>query len=311
MITQPMLATQAKSRDKLRFPVLATPKLDGIRCLKIRGAAMSRSFKPIRNPYIREQLERLCPDGLDGELMVVGERKLISFEEEGLAPAPETPFGLTSGTVMRMRDGIEGKVNFQYWVFDYVRDEQIETRYAERMRQLADLRLPSFCVKVLPVLCHDLAELDAFEEKCVQDGYEGAMIRDPNGPYKCGRSTEREGWLLKIKRFVDGEAQIVGFDELQHNENAATENAFGRTERKGGQAGLVAGGTLGALRVRDVKTGVEFGVGSGFDAALRAKIWADRSSYFGVIIVYKCQPYGVKDKPRFPIFKGFRHPDDM
>jgi DNA ligase-1 len=231
---------------------------------------------------------------LDGELMVKG-----------------AAFGQTSGTVMRMKDEGTGPVDFQYWVFDYVRGEETATRYDERMRQLEDLPLPSFCVKVLPVLCRNQAELDAFEEKCVQEGYEGAMIRTPDSPYKCGRSTEREGWLLKIKRFVDAEAEIIGFDELQHNENAATENAFGRTERKGGQAGLVAGGTLGALRVRDVKTGVEFGVGSGFDAATRAEIWAHQAEYLGKLIVYKCQPYGVKDKPRFPIFKGFRHPDDM
>ncbi len=294
MITQPMLASQCKDMKKLRFPLLATPKLDGIRCLKIRGDAVSRNFKPIRNPYIREGLRAYCPDGLDGELMVKG----AAFNE-------------TSGTVMRMNGEGTDQCDFEYWVFDYVADERTETRYAERMRQLADLRLPPFCKKVLPVICHTLEELEAFEEQCVRDGYEGAMVRDPNGPYKCGRSTEREGMLLKIKRFADDEAEVIGFEEKMHNGNPATENAFGRTERKGGQAGLVPAGTLGSLRVRDLKTGVEFNVGSGLNDAQRADIWAHQDSYRGRVVKYRHQPSGKKELPRFPTFLGFRHPDDM
>ena len=46
-ITKPMLAGKCERPDALNFPVLATPKLDGIRCLKIGGRALTRSFKPI------------------------------------------------------------------------------------------------------------------------------------------------------------------------------------------------------------------------------------------------------------------------
>ena len=65
-------------------------------------------------------------------------------------------------------------------------------------------------VRVVPqVLVHNEEELRAFEEKCLAEGYEGAMVRSLEGPYKCGRSTVKEGYLLKVKRFEDGEAEIL------------------------------------------------------------------------------------------------------
>ena len=77
MITKPMLAGKCTDLDKLQYPVLATPKLDGIRCLIIQGEdgrphAVSRKFKPIPNHHIRKWLEGNCPVGFDGELMLRG-----------------------------------------------------------------------------------------------------------------------------------------------------------------------------------------------------------------------------------------------
>ena len=56
-ITKPMLAGKCERPDALSFPVLATPKLDGIRCLKIKGRALTRSFKPVSNRFTREWIE--------------------------------------------------------------------------------------------------------------------------------------------------------------------------------------------------------------------------------------------------------------
>jgi DNA ligase-1 len=39
---KPMLATKCENPAALKFPVLATPKLDGIRCLKLGGKALTR-----------------------------------------------------------------------------------------------------------------------------------------------------------------------------------------------------------------------------------------------------------------------------
>lgn len=79
---------------------------------------------------------------------------------------------------------------------------------------------------MLPVEIGSAAELAAYKEKCLSEGYEGVMVRDPAGPYKCGRSTVREGWLLKIKRFEDGEAEVLETYEGMSNYNEAGVDAL-------------------------------------------------------------------------------------
>ena len=238
-ITKPMLATKCECPAALRFPVLATPKLDGIRCLKLGGKALTRSFKPISNRFAREWIEANLPDGLDGELMLRGG----TFNET------------TSAIGAR-----DGRPDFVFHVFDYVTDS-IATPYRERMKALAALPESDRIVKVLPVEIRNAAELAAYEEECIAAGYEGVMVRTPNSPYKCGRSTEREGWLLKIKRFEDDEAVVLTSYEGMTNQNAAELDAFGRTKRSLAQAGMVGRNELGGFVVRHLKTGVEFRLG--------------------------------------------------
>jgi DNA ligase-1 len=69
--------------------------------------------------------------------------------------------------------------------------------------------------------------------------------------------------------------------------------------------------TLGALKVKDLKTGVEFNVGTGFTMAERALIWRIRDTLVGKVVSYEFLPVGVKDKPRHPAFLGFRIKEDI
>ena len=290
MITKPMLASGIEDTDKIVYPVLCTPKLDGIRCLMRGGKTFSRNFKPIPNKYIRELLEGyIVNDGLDGELVLQDEA-----------------FNKVSSAVMKR----DGHPDFRYIVFDYVMGD-LDMPYYERMKFLSGLRLPAWCEVLLPVKAENKEELKALETKFVDEGYEGIMLRSMNGPYKCGRSTVREGYLLKWKRFADSEAEILGFEERMHNNNVAKKDELGRTKRSSHKANMVGTNTLGKLVVRDIKTGVEFGIGTGYDDATRLKIWNHQGTHIGQIVKYKYQPCGTKDLPRFPVFLGFRHKNDM
>lgn len=281
-----MLAATAKSYEDLRFPLLCTPKLDGIRCVKVFGNALSRSFKPIPNDYIRSSIERCLPDGVDGELMTPGD------------------YNDTQSAVMS-RDGTP---DFYFAIFDrYIP----RVDYWDRVQLLDELpRLP-WMQLVLPTLCDDLPAFQAFEAQCLEQGYEGVMGRSARGPYKFGRSSLSEHWLVKWKRFHDSEAVVLGYREGRTNLNPQVPNAFGYAKRPGGGALVVPRGTFGGFDVRDVHTGVEFHVGSGFADALRAEIWKDPASYVGRVVKYRCQLAGAKDRPRFPRFVGFRHVDDV
>lgn len=290
MITKPMLASNCGDSAALKYPLLATPKLDGFRCLKIEGRALTRAFKPVPNRYVREWIEANVPDGCDGELMVKG----ATFSESASALASR-----------------EGEPDFEFHVFDHVMNGQLSEPYSDRMKRLFYMALPKFCVKVLPAQVDNSAELAGFEARCLMEGYEGVMVRTPRSPYKCGRSTEREGYLLKIKRFEDDEAEVLEAVELMRNGNPATTNAIGATQRSSAKAGLTSAGMMGALRCRRLSDGCEFSIGTGFTDAVRMELWSLRGSLPGRVVKFRHQPSGAKDAPRFPAFVAFREAWDM
>jgi DNA ligase-1 len=286
-----MLAGKCTDVRKLTYPVLATPKLDGIRCLVVEGRAVSRKFKPIPNTHIRKKIQALGIEGLDGEIMIEGRN-----------------FNELSGDVRRE----DGTPNFTYAVFDHVNDfAGLKEPYAHRMVRLTRMDLPEWCQKIIPQQFGEPEALSDYEKECLEQGFEGVMIRSPNGPYKCGRSTENEGYLLKLKRFEDEEATVVDYEEEMENQNVATKDAFGRTERSSHKENLVGKGTLGKLVCKSTYWPQEFGIGTGFDAALRSKLWANRPSLIGKIVKFKYQPTVGADRPRFPVFLGFRDEWDM
>lgn len=293
MITRPMLAVAVEDLTKLKFPVLASPKLDGIRALKINGRLVSRTFKPIPNEFIRTVIEHSLPNGVDGELLVGS-----SFHES------------SSGVMSK-----EGQPNFRFEIFDYIPGD-LKRVFSKRYQDLNDMiQASSFGGKHFHVVEHKLIscvdDLVRYEELAVSQGYEGVMLRSMDGPYKCGRSTMKEGYLLKMKRFEDSEAVILGYEEQLHNTNEARYDAFGKTERSTAKSGMVPKGVLGTLIVRDISSGIEFKIGTGFDDSLRASLWKDRSSLPGKLVKYKYQPSGIKEAPRFPTFIGIRFIDDL
>ena len=141
-------------------------------------------------------------------------------------------------------------------------------------------------------------------------GYEGVMLRKPDGKYKFGRSTAREFILMKLKRFSDAEYKVIGFQERMHNANEATINELGHTERSAHMENMVPRGDLGAL-VLEMSDGQIFNCGTGFDDKSRKEIWQNRDKYVGRWAKIKSFLIGVKDLPRFPVFISFRDEDDM
>ena len=245
------------------------------------------------NRFAREWIEANCPDGVDGELML----RHGTFSETASAIGRE-----------------DGQPDFVFFVFDYVGQILCQS-YEQRMVGLFEVNLPDRCRKVLPILCNTIEQLEEFEALCIAQGYEGVMVRDPHGPYKCGRSTEKEGYLLKIKRFEDDEAVIVDFYEGMTNLNEATKDAFGHTKRSSAQGGKVGRGELGGFVVRDLVKAIEFRVGYNplRGGISRADLWRarDNGNLVGRVITYRHQPSGAKDAPRFPQFVAFREKWDQ
>nr|DAV24820.1 MAG TPA: adenylation DNA ligase-like protein [Caudoviricetes sp.] len=286
---KPMLAGKA-DLDNIKFPVMASPKLDGVRVIVYDGVVYSRNFKRIPNDYVQALFGREECDGFDGEL-IVGD------------VTSDTVFQATTSGVMTGA----GKPDVTLHVFDYT---GIIHHFSSRHSELKKRAHKQKHVKVVPhVWIENIEELTAYEEECVAQGYEGIMIRDPKGKYKHGRSTTKEGGLLKIKRFEDDEAVVIGCEELMTNLNEQELDNLGHKVRSSKKEGLVPAGKLGALIVKH-KTFGEFKIGSGFTEDTRIKLWRERDELKGRLVKFKYQPSGVKDKPRFPVFLGFRNKID-
>lgn len=296
---KPLLAVQAEL-DKIDFSkgLVASPKLDGIRCIIINSVAMSRSLKPIPNKHIQYLLGRPELNGLDGEI-IFGE------------PTSPSCYRDTNSACM----SIEGEPAITFYVFDHI--GQPEAEYCRRLiaTQETALRDTLGCVKVLPqVGVNDLDELKVLELAWLDEGYEGLMLRTlqgDNSRYKFGRATAKSQTLLKVKRMTSDEAVILDVIELQHNLNEAVTNELGYTERSSRQANKVAGGTMGALLVRCLRTSVEFQLGTGFTVEERLWFWGNSETVKGRIVTFDHFSVGRKDLPRHPSYKGFRAKEDM
>jgi len=287
---KPMLAGKFDPKF-INFPVLASPKLDGVRGLIINGKLVSRTLKEIPNENTQAMFSgRPLLEGLDGEL--------ISGD-----PTAKDCYRTTNGNVMR-RDGAPAVT---FYVFDSFTKGGT---FIQRLREIqqAGLQVP---VKVLEHrLISNMEELTAYEAEVLEQGYEGLILRDPYGAYKHGRSTTREGGMIKVKRFEDSEAEIVGMQELMHNGNEAKKDNHGRTERSSHMENLVPLGTMGALEVRDIHTGQKFNIGTGFSDADRKHYWSIRHT-LGQVVKYKHFPVGAKDLPRHPVYLGVRDRIDI
>lgn len=293
---KPMLAGKAPADlSKLRYPVFVSPKLDGVRCVVLNGKALTRSLKPIPNKHIRGTIEALGSllDGLDGEIT--------------LADATR-PFHEVSSAVMAR----EGEPDFRFWVFDdfTLPCMSFEDRHSAARR--ACVHAPEWVGLVPHSTAFAMEDIERYEARYLAQGYEGAMIRDPEASYKCGRSTAREGSLLKLKRFEDGEAVVIGFEEQQQNTNEATRDELGRTKRSSAKAGKRGKNTLGKLLVRGINgkfKDVDFAIGTGFTDTQRRSLWGTHLN--GQLVKYRYQAYGSKDAPRLPVFVGFRDKSDL
>jgi DNA ligase-1 len=295
LIEKPILAANLRSLEDLNFSFgyyLATPKIDGIRALipNKKLGLVSRTFKSIPNEFIRSCLSCL-PVGTDGEICI------------------DNNFKETTSKVMTIT---KNKCEFIYYWFDWVTD--LLDTYEERIQKLQNLNIDFKYVKLLvPIKVFSIDDIVKFENKCLNNGYEGIILRSPNGLYKFGRSTLTEEYLLKFKRFEDSEAKVIGFVEKVKNQNIMQKDNFGYTYtmRSSKKSGKIKANTLGSLLVEDLKSKVQFNVGSGFNMQVRNDIWDNQNKYINKIIKYKFTNIGMDQKPRFPVFIGFRNMNDM
>jgi DNA ligase-1 len=251
------------------------PKLDGIRCFSIvEGEEVNmfaRSGKLITNfeSTLAPELKKLGDGCYDGELM--GE-DFISLMRQAYRKDDVD----TSQTYLAL---------FDYLPLAEWNSRKSRMTCAARYEELLDrMALKEVNLDLLqPIerfeVYRDYESIKAIHDEFVSDGYEGAMIKDLNAPYKFGR-----GWeVMKFKAFHDVDLPIQGFEE-------------GTGKHRG---------KLGAIVVEYKGTKVK--VGSGFSDELREQIWRDQTGFISRVVEIRYQEVTPDGSLRFPTFVCFRN----
>jgi len=192
-ITLPMLAMDYHKRGhNINYPCYIQPKLNGVRCLVIRKDG---EFKfQSRNGKIYTTLEHLVPvlseammtdDIFDGEVYFHG----WTFQR----------------IVSAVKKTNEYTPQLELWVYDR---GIAQVPFIERLQHLETKILPGTQVQLLKATEIDnAAQIKPYHDKYVQEGYEGAIIRNVDGLYIF---KDRCKDLQKYKEFIDEEFKIIG-----------------------------------------------------------------------------------------------------
>ena len=298
IIPRPMLACaiQESQFPTLRFPFLASPKIDGYRAINYlpegspTSIALARSGKRHPCHAIQDAFAKLPSYAFDGELTVPG----LDFN--------------TAGGLLRRTD-YSGP--FQFSIFDIADGPLANLPFANRLEVLKGLSvdLPPWAKVLRQEWIENIEQLLAFEQECLDLGYEGICLRLPSAPYKHNRGTLRDQTLLKLKRFASAEARVLSVEPRYENQNPQEFTPLGYTERSTNAENLVPTNVLGTLHVEGINgqyAGVRFSIGTFLGLSDWDKIQLLKNPPIGQVCSYKFFLHDAKDAPRHPVFLGFR-----
>lgn len=255
----PMLAHDLTKRKKpLEFPVWAQPKIDGMRMLWSKdkgfwtrgGKAMIEAV----TAHIRVPAEDLGDLVLDGELVL------------------PTPYSFQDTMSAAKRFNKETSPQLMYNIFDFYLPQNMDVPAYARMPFVSELGFDG-ATGVVSVLIQSMEELTAFHGCCIEMGYEGTIVRTPDGQYEIGRRSHN---LLKYKNFDETDFHIIDV-----------------IDGKGKEEG-VASFVLTTPNLQTFKSSINMSLEE------RKKIFDNREAYIRRTAKVKHQGYSDDGVPRFP-----------
>lgn len=289
--------------DKLPWPLVASPKYDGIRALPKDGSVKSRTFKDLPSWQVQELFSPY--QNLDGEIMVG-------------SPTDFDVYNRTQSHVMSFDKPAESINMFAFdWTDERAANIPFKERSEETKRMVHAFQTKDIEKGLKPNLIYvpheiipDYPTLVLYENAIVSQGFEGIMMRGLNGRYKHGRATYNEGIIYKLKRFQEDEGQVVDFVEAMINDNPEEVDELGYIKRSTHQENMIPAGRVGKFIVRFQGQDINVAPGN-FTHAELIHIWNNRSKYLGRWLKFRHFAHGVKDLPRHPRAMGWRDPMDM
>ena len=317
---RPMLAcNQNVNLENIKYPKLASTKLDGIRCLFHPQLGMvTRSLKQIPNKQLQKKFRFMVTLAeaenriYDGEIYahdrtfqeITRACMTKDFSDEktikkliGIA-ADERCINVTHYTAKLVDD-------MEFHCFEIISDllQNVEFEY---INNRISLLLYDKIVPVKQTFVNSADEIKLLFEKKLEEGYEGLILRDPGSPYKYGRSTLKEEYMLKVKPFETFDAHIIGvIQSTEVNPDAEKKtNELGRsvTSKKKDDRILIQKACAFTVEYNHHKVNVSLAMTD----KEKEEVWLYRTNYIGRMIEYKGMLVGSKDVPRHPVFERFR-----
>lgn len=320
--TLPQLAVDiAPDFAKMRFPVWGFRKIDGVRGCHVTGKFTGRSLEDLANTALVEKFSLMVYEWFDGELTIDGYLRNCELPAELTAPdkagdKPKTLCSLTTGITSRgkLRKGETALPTNVVWnLFDCLHPKVVDQPYEERYAALLRLTKGLTDVRVLDyAVINNAEEAQAFIDECLALGYEGAIFRDPKAKHKHGRATAKGNDFWRFKPASIKDCVITGFEEAMENQNEATTNALGRTERSSHKENKVGKGMIGTFLATDTATGQPVRLGPGSSThAQRVEWFNNPEQIVGWPAEYASLDTGVKDAPRQARFVRRREKYDL
>jgi DNA ligase-1 len=263
---EPMLAYPVEDKiQHLVFPGLAQPKLDGIRCIAIKKGEDVKLFSRTQKeflpfPHIVEDIKKTFKDDviIDGELYNHKYKNNFNYIV----------------SLVRRDDLHTDYRLIEYHMYDVVR----KGGYLERTKKLVS---EGSLHRVATVEVCSLDALKEYQLRCIEEGYEGCMYRNPSTEYEHRRSTG----LLKVKTFKEEEFMVVGIEE--------------------GRGKLM--GKVGAFICANTPPHDDtFGAKPSCTEEMSKFYWDNQKQFIGKMASVKFQDRTPDGIPRFPILKTFR-----
>ena len=296
---RPTKAADVEDTNDLKYPLIAMIKYDGIFSLVVDNVLLGRSLKPIKNKQITNELSKPEYNYMIGELCYGKQLNVQNLCRT-----------TTSHINSHDKEWADG---YTWMLFDYIHPDVIDKPYQERLQALKVALMASDNPNVLVAPYNTVYEpTEASKQYAdnLDDGFEGLILRCPNGRYKHGRSTIKEQIFMRIKPQSDAEAVVVGVVEAMENNNVAKVNELGYTERTSHQENKTGKGMVGSFLCIDLVSGKDITVSAG------KLTHGERVDYYNnpplkQVVKYRSMTYGVKEAPRFARFYSFRAVEDL
>ena len=304
---KPMLApSEQPDLEKIDYPILASFKLDGIRCIFKDGEMLSRSLKPIVNKQLQEHFQPLKDISKEMNIILDGELYDHTLTFQQITSLVMTQDWKSEKTIKKNGEALYINANFMFYCFDCHKEDHIMFEHRTMIVNKLEESYPKLIHAVEQEEVNDKKEVEYLFQTALKYGYEGLILKSADSKYKFGRATLNERTMYKVKPYETFDAQILeviqGTEVREGAEKKINELGNSVTSMKKDDRVLINKASAFLVKYGDHKLKVTIAATD----AERSDMWEERDIMKGKWIEYKAMMVGAKDVPRHPVMLRFR-----